>query len=1436
MAFKIFKKLNIKVMILGVSACAFGMSIMLPTISWFNSDTSSPINVDGNIHGSYFESGDGTAAHPFEIARPIQLYYLSWLQEMGYFNEAVLDENTGEYVLKQQYHFFLSKDLDMDISNDESYVIPPIGTVKYPFVGSFDGNGHVITDLTISNDYSEYTKDPRHPAGSNTHSDSYEILGLFGVLGTTESTNVVPSSIIDSDGTIHELLDTNDDNVLVTYTTAGNYVQNFYLDNVTIVASTDSAHALAGAVAGYSNATVTNVGIHGASLSFESGLTSVQNIGTTNLSEYTAFGFVEPNFKRTVDLINEQVYDPKATAKTYTSNSSGTAWGGSIDMAKLLQRTFKSRYMSGAMTNKVPEYIKKETYAYDGATLLSHDISYDNRHYAHLNDGVNYNKTGYYSSDKTVANDGDYETGQSIGSYYWADQTDGGQHKAYVGGFTNIEQSTAKKIYYFNYNNSEEECYYVRSSPGTGDNFIGISSSGTITDNNSQTDAVKWHFKNGALLAHKKVTNAFGDTDNGYATSGDHETIYYLNYNGGFTLSDSSYTTWTFANNQFSCSSTKYRISYTNNNTANYLCANNSYTGFANSTTASSATLWTIEGFGSSNSGRIYTTDGTNKYFLYTTLTSSPTFSLDSTDNTTTSNTFRRSSAAATNTYIAAYSSSGYNNYYYYVNLSSGTWRTTRTRNTPTSLDLTAVTDTVSFSSVATSEKPFSLTSGQVERSGQAGYLPLCVKGDELYTSPFNYDSGKIDVENFYTSPMNTGYIVGGYYDKYNGKSGSGNPNSNNFGDVRISQYPIGRIASSYSGGSFSTLYTINDSCYNGNNQLSPITFNTNGIATSNNYSGSLNFVKFSDALDDLGDALELDSTYVSGIHFMNTELGMDKIITADRVLINNEYKNNYQMPEDSVDFKLKEKGYINFFAGNYHNDNNSFFALHKIERDANDNIVSMEKIKYIYKNNDDPLADNIYLYENGEWNDDSTITNRPTDKSHFYVNGDEYVFAFDTRWIGVNETLIPDYTNHQSQATRIYYFEIPVNDGEYALGSCYQGCGGYLIYLDISAAAQTVNRKTLNEMFIVDTISGDIPYGTQYIGSIPSIDPNADLDDIMAVVRTLNIDDTNSYYGTITPNADGTYTISRNGNTITVTNDPAIISKYIGDGMTLSGGSVGGQTQRRIRRITDYDYNKITNKYIRQITTIVTEGSGSTAHNYATTTIEYNTTGFTSNYTMVAKYSYDWVGDGPTFTTGYYLHISNSNSGIEVIFRNVNAQMTLTVEYLASGFELTSGTAGIITSSQVPAVVSQNNPYPTLTIAVSPTIESAEWTKWYDFTKSDGGYTTSGTTVTPQVIGTFKYTREANEVITENFIYSDYNCIADPEDNKYPEKETVLTDSGYYIFEFSLSGSSPTSTSTNPAVTVYYIGEGVFYIRTASGSEYILFTNSGNTQPQPNP
>ena len=56
-------------------------------LGWFHDATVSDASVDGAIIGSYFEYGDGSEAHPFGIAQPKQLYYLAWLQDLGYFNK-----------------------------------------------------------------------------------------------------------------------------------------------------------------------------------------------------------------------------------------------------------------------------------------------------------------------------------------------------------------------------------------------------------------------------------------------------------------------------------------------------------------------------------------------------------------------------------------------------------------------------------------------------------------------------------------------------------------------------------------------------------------------------------------------------------------------------------------------------------------------------------------------------------------------------------------------------------------------------------------------------------------------------------------------------------------------------------------------------------------------------------------------------------------------------------------------------------------------------------------------------------------------------------------------------------------------------------------------------------------------------------------------------
>ena len=1405
---KIYKNVFRNSLVTLIGTCIFGLSVSNISLNWFSDDTSSDISVDGNVHGSYFESGDGSVSKPFEIARPIQLYYLSWLQEMGYFNEAVLNTNTGEYELKQQYHFYLSKDIDMDVQDEATYILPPIGTMEYPFVGSFDGKGHVIKDLKISNDVSEYTNDPRYRTGG---SESYETLGLFGVLGTTESSNIVTCSTIDNAGNISKL-QTNGDDVLVSYTTSSNYVQNIYLDNVTIIASTDSEHALAGAVAGYSNATVSNIGIKGATLTFANGTSSVGNIGTTNLSDYTSFGFVTANHKRDVKIVNEEVYQPKATAKNYVSNSSGTAWGGSVDMLNLLKRTFKSRYMAGNMNEgRIPQYPKQETYVYDEDELIDYSVIYDNKHFDCLGDNrttPRHNGKVYYSSDTTAvdAYSGNYDTNKNIGSYYFTDMGNDSRHKAYVGGFSNISQDTAKTVYRTFFSGTEEDCYYVRSSSSTGNNFIGINSSGNITIDNSQQNAVKWHFSNGKLYAKTTTSQSIIA----------HETLYYLNCNkGDFSIGSTSNTTWALNNGVFSIPSqteTGYKI---RDNNSHYLSFNGNSTPTTESN-ANNATIWNIANFGNSRSGKISTTYNGSTYYLRSSGTS--TSSTLQVNTTNSNNTIYRTNNNSLDTYLAI--SAG--RYYFTITYNNG-WSISRSSNLPSTnnLHLEYAEKVYEYGTVLTSEKPFIINSASIEGSGQPGYIPLSVNGDVDsipwdFENDFKYETYNeqnqpirqdLTIDQFYTSSLNTGYIVGGYYDGTNGGEAANPPSTEYIGDVRISEYDINSIAGSWtSSGGFGTIYTINDSSYNGNSEGSLVTFNT---STASN----LNFVKFSEAYQNLNNTLSNSGSNVSGIHFMDSNIGMDKIITAPKALINDKPKTNFEMPEDSIDFTLKEKGYINFFAGNYHNDNNSFFALHEIKRDNNDKIIEMPKIKYIFINRENTEKRDIYLYENGEWSDNynSTSQNLSNDeirngKSSFKVDGEYYDFAFDTRWIGINKNLIKTKGNY------IYYFEIPVNKGEYALGSCEGGCGGYLIYLDISAASHNIQRKTVNELFTIDTISGEIPYGTQYISSYADaeISYNEKGEEIKdAIVRTdiNNINDLDSYYGSISDSANGNYTINRNNNGFTVQGDSAITSNYVTDGVNLNGNPTSlGRTSKRIRRIIDYDYNTVTHVYVKQTTIIVIEGEGSSAHNYATTTIEYNKTGFNASLTLLAKYSYDWIGDGPTFHYGYYLHLSTGTGGIELTFLNPsNNDFWLTVEYLAPNISLGCGlNTTRMTDTLISESVNNGDGFPKLKIYTTSVPSTYSPDKWYDFGKANGGYTNNEASVTPNVIGSFNYILQGNQEIEDNFTYSGYDSLQALTNGEYAKTETPITiTNGQYTYEFILSGLDVTT--DKPIVSIDY-------------------------------
>ena len=95
-----------------------------------------------------FAGGDGTAENPYQIATAKQLV-------------AVRNDLAAHYVLNN----------DIDLNGYSSW--NPIGDAVYSFSGSFDGNGHVIRNMTIE----------------VQTSDSY--LGLFGYASGAKLTNVV---------------------------------------------------------------------------------------------------------------------------------------------------------------------------------------------------------------------------------------------------------------------------------------------------------------------------------------------------------------------------------------------------------------------------------------------------------------------------------------------------------------------------------------------------------------------------------------------------------------------------------------------------------------------------------------------------------------------------------------------------------------------------------------------------------------------------------------------------------------------------------------------------------------------------------------------------------------------------------------------------------------------------------------------------------------------------------------------------------------------------------------------------------------------------------------------------------------------------------------------------------------------------------------------
>ncbi len=487
-------------------------------------------------------------------------------------------------------------------------------------------------------------------------------------------------------------------------------------------------------------------------------------------------------------------------------------------------------------------------------------------------------------------------------------------------------------------------------------------------------------------------------------------------------------------------------------------------------------------------------------------------------------------------------------------------------------------------------------------------YIPLNIKKDGAFTS--ESDLAPTD--------SNTGYIVAGSTIT-NGSQSFGAGQSN----IRVAKYKMqDMISNSFemNNEKLQSVWTVDD----GGNRTINNNTQTN-IETSSYQKYPKSFADFEQKLKDSKTA----SNSVYGMRFFNGTISMDHLVTVPAVKIYND-KNltytNYQLPVDSIDFNLTDRGYINFFAGTYINNNSeidSFFSLHQIIRDNNNQIIAIKEIQAIYSDGEDthsyilqykdaPIKFSIpYVIEDGvrynlaadpNTQQDYSESNKHKPNSTMLVSDyneyrakRNYEMIFNTDWI----------TNHDSDGNKIksltqfmlYYFEIPVNEGEYCLGSVPGASGAYLNYLDIGANASRTQRTTVYENFTGDDNVYKYPVGAAYIDLPGDYRPGTgkyinqiDSTTEQLADETVIVDEMDSVCISITVGYTGDFTVERTGDNVTliraVTADnvpPTSVPIYRGD--TINSFKDDGSTKQLeitpvshstywIKRLSYYDYS----------------------------------------------------------------------------------------------------------------------------------------------------------------------------------------------------------------------------------------------------------------------
>ena len=1074
-------------------------------ISWFTLQAriSGGNILKGSSYGAYFGGGDGSSTTPYKILTRTHMYNLAWLQYLGMFNE----KTTGTNTLKKQFYFTVMNDIDMG-----GMAIPPIGTEEYPFLGNFDGGEYVISNFTVAN-FSGTNGIQRKPTTvTNAQLENIEIVGFFGVVG-------------DIDGNY-------------TYSSSTNSIHDFAIDNFTVKTASD--HALIGLAAGYVDGVVDSVAIGESAFDIADSTAAIstgtgQNVSYPYgnvLSNYGVVGYCTQD-----KLDSSKIVDIKADQPQFFevgSGDTGNNWGASIPMKEIYDKINTYRSQATRVQYKSAEYYYYDQNHNEITTLYNAEYTNSPCEWNNLSGN---SATYYQYRDTQLLNSSGQEyASYSLGYRVTGQNSDTIQSEQFTYLYGHMEGTIANGNT-IHRNEFTNVTAYLISDGGT--NYLSQNTNTpTAVTRTDSSSATKWALDgnylytqiiggtngsevttyyltyNGSLRLTTTKTTEWTFRDDAFFCTYSNNT-YYLRYNNGWTCTTTS--PWTTSNTG------KYFISYTTGGVTHYITANGT-TGITDATTQENATAWSAT---TGNTTYYYITSGNSNYYIK--------YSSNSLGLTTSTG----------NNSGRMYKNGNYlYNGSRYIRYNNG-WTTTTSTYNRTSLTFTQETTvtghnySVTRSSTTANYRVDNTSTENATYETADTYIPLKYETNDnddpidvseentgYIVSGANYDNignqstaGDIRVSKYATTNLSSSFANGTTSQRTYSKTTSKyfeviTRTANSGGYKRIKDSYNSSVADNATFPTAIRNYTRVAEADFGFEKYSAArtAFHKSFVGENeNSSSGDIYGLHFMDATINLNHKISVSRAAVQGATYQYDSTNdytlktwqENQVDSNGMVMYDNENKpikidksayvnGKYELLEDCVDFKLNKNGTINFFSGTYFTNNNAFFSLNHVFRNTatvqrtingetvevskENEITDVKQISEVWTNTDYNVNDNnpkpryLYKYSDNKWlQNDGTVSSSTSKPS----NAGEKVF--DLGWV------MGTSTDFEIKTNCVYYFEIPVVTGEYALGAVSGKLGAYLMYLDIGASDITNEKMRVKEKITTKTEYYQYPKGVGF-------------------------------------------------------------------------------------------------------------------------------------------------------------------------------------------------------------------------------------------------------------------------------------------------------------------------------------------------------------------